>query len=373
MLAEAAEAEELRQGLEARVREIEAVAAETGKALMCPPPRNRAQIEGLVRAVQRHIMQIPPVFQKIQSRLADVTREASSKIPPERLPQPWYDLGTRVGLVRMAVNQWPRIEPVVRIQISEPKEKLLPPMRSGSGAAARAALADAAFDRLHRILNPLEQDPEAAVLGAYADIGLPQSKFMALVHAAHRVCLAQGRDEMRFLDVGCGMGLKLVSAAEAFDAVAGIELDAGYAARARDFVAVADLAKSQVVEADARHFEHYSHFNIIYLFRPLEDAVAMAGLERYIAESVDAGTLFMAPYNGFAARHRDYGHWSLAEGLYVSGMTRASASALRRRAQFIGPALRPPPQPLSSLWTPILSVSHANGFDLQRDGRLDHV
>ncbi|MEM9031048.1 MAG: class I SAM-dependent methyltransferase [Pseudomonadota bacterium] len=367
------EATSTRRDFEARVADLENAAREIARALAEPPPRHQALIEDAIRAVQRHIMQIAPQFQIIETRLAALTREVSSQRPPGRLPQAWYDLGTRIGHVRVAVNQWPRIEPLVRAQIAEPREKLITQVRPGTGAAARAELADAAFDHLHQILNPLEQDAGAVSLGAYADIGLPQSQFIAFCHAARRVALAQGWEETRFLDVGCGMGLKLIAAAQFFDAVAGLELDAGYAGRARDFVTAANLPKSQVVEVDGREFPHYATFNVIYLFRPVEDAAAMDSLEAKIIEALDPGSLIIAPYRGLRARHRKHGLWPLADGLYTAGLTRSQSRALRRRAEYIGPSTRPPVQALQNVWTPILDASHGNGFDMKRDGRLDHV
>lgn len=359
--------------LDVRIAALRAAAQRVAEALAEPPPRNRALLGDMLREIQRQVMLAPPALAAMQRAQAEATRRAAAESASGRPPQAWYDLGTRAGLFRVSLNQWSRIEALVRAQIAEPRRRLVPTPAAGSMEAAKARAGDAVFDHLHRILNPLEQDAVAAGQGAYADIGLPQSRFLTLAHAAYRAGLAQGRARMDFLDVGCGIGLKLVSAAAFFDGVAGIELDPGYAERARAFLTAAALPKSRIVQCDAREFGQYGEFEVIYLFRPLEGRDEMAALEARIGEGLAPGTLVIGPYKGLAARHRAIGLRPLAPGLYVAGLTRGETAALRREAEHMGPAVRPPADPLPTVWTPVLRASHARGFDLAREGPLDHV
>lgn len=359
----------LRQALEGHVAALEGCVARLVAHLAKPPPRIENGFAGPMNEIRQHIQRLQSEFHRIQHDLAVATRMASDQ--GERLPQAWYDLSTRVGLLRNALNQWPRYEALLRRQEAEPKEPLLPKPKAMQ--TARDQVADAALDRIHQVLNPLDQDASAAGIGAYADIAMPQARFTALIHAAYRIGLAQGWTDMSFLDVGCGLGLKLLTAAELFDGVAGIEFDPGYAARAQSFVAAAALPKSRIVEGDARAFEQYGAFQVIYMFRPMEDADAMAGLEAKIVSDAAKGTVLIAPYKGMSARHRAHGLWSLADGVYIVGATRKFSSWLRRRATFIGPAVRPKKEVVPSPWTPLLEASHANGFDLEREARLAHV
>lgn len=360
---------DVRRGVEHRVAALDGCVARLVAKLSEAPPRDRASLEALMREIQRHSVDMQPDFHRIQHEISAATRSAAEK--GERLAQPWYDLGTRVGALRSAMNQWPRFEALLRRQIAEPKAPLLP--RSKPMQTAQDHICDAAIDRLHRVLNPLSQSSDAAEQGAYADIAMPQSQFSTLAHAAYRVGLAQGHTEMSFLDVGCGIGLKLVTAATMFDGVAGIELDQGYAERAQDLLRAVDLPKSKIETCDARDFGHYGSFHVVYLFRPMEDMGAMAALEEAIVSAAMQGMILIAPYKGMRVRHRDLGLWPLADGLYLSGETRRSAAALKRRAEYIGPAMRPPKDLLRTPWTPLLEVSHANGFDLEREATLAHV
>ncbi len=357
--------------LGARKAALGAAAERLAGLLAEGPPCDRARVEAAMHEIRRLVREAPPLLARIQQSQAEATRVAAAEMPGGRPAQAWYDLGSAAGLYRLSLNQWPRIEALIGAQIAGRRWKLVPAPRPQE--AALAAVADAAFRRLHRILNPLEQDAAAAEAGAYGDIGLPQSRFVALAHAAYRVGLAQGRGTMDFLDVGCGMGLKLLTAAAYFDGVAGIELDPGFAERARDFLGAAALPKWTVVQGDARAFGSYGAFDVIYMFRPLEAQEAMAELEAHVVEGLAPGTLVIGPYRGFAARHRALGLWPLAPGLYVAGETRAAAAKLRRRAEFTGLAVRPPSEALRTVWTPILDVSQRRGFDLTRDGPLDHA
>ncbi len=365
------EAAALAGELGARKAALAAAAERIAGLLAEGPPCDRARVEAGMHEIRRLVRETPPFLARIQRGQAEATRAAAEAMPGGRPAQAWYDLGSAAGLFRLSLNQWPRIEALVQAQIAGTRWKLVPAARAQEAALAGAA--DAAFRRLHRILNPLEQDAAAAEAGAYGDIGLPQSRFVALAHAAYRVGLAQERKTMDFLDVGCGMGLKLLTAAGFFDGVAGIELDPGYAERARDFLGAAALPKWTVVQGDARAFGSYGEFDVVYMFRPLEAQAAMAELEAHIVGGLAPGALVIGPYRGFEARHRALGLWPLAPGLYIAGETRAGAAKLRRRAEHVGLAVRPPTEALRTVWTPILDASQRRGFDLTRDGPLDHA
>ena len=50
------------------------------------------------------------------------------------------------------------------------------------------------------------------------------------------------------------------------------------------------------------------------------------------------------------------------ERIYLSGAGQREASALRRKAEFMGTTLRPQAVPLRSIWDPILTASRRRGY-----------
>lgn len=94
-----------------------------------------------------------------------------------------------------------------------------------------------------------------------------------------------------FLDVGCGIGIKLLLARMlGFETVVGVEIDDGYAAIAASLVPEALL----VVE-DAFDFGRYDEFDVIYSFHPCVDVREQQRLERVIAERARAGAVLYLP------------------------------------------------------------------------------
>jgi protein-L-isoaspartate O-methyltransferase len=229
---------------------------------------------------------------------------------------------------------------------------------------------DRLVDRLHRVLNSKSQSGDAEARGCYGDIGLPSSLFAQLMHAAYRVLLAQGkRSDTAFVDVGCGGGLKVLTASALFDHAVGLEFDTGYASSARRLFKSARAETCEVLRTDALTCEGYGAFDVIYLYRPMEDADAMSALEERILEQAQPGAIVVAPYRGFLERHTAFDCAHIADALFLARATKSEARRLRRRAEFIGTAL-PLAKPVNappSIWDPVLSASHSNGFRLLED------
>ena len=117
----------------------------------------------------------------------------------------------------------------------KPQPLYRPDPPRGDLVAEQLAASDRVFTALHRVVNPAAQDAGSADFGCHPDIPLLPSVFLAHAHAALRVALAQNRPApLRFLDVGCGGGVKVMLAAEIFGQADGLEYDPGYVAAARD-------------------------------------------------------------------------------------------------------------------------------------------
>jgi len=101
------------------------------------------------------------------------------------------------------------------------------------------------------------------------------------------------RRKLRFIDVGCGLGIKqrLARMVYRFDTAHGIEIN-------QHFVQIARRACS-IFRTDANHplhvfkkdilkFKHYGNYDIIYLYRPLIGSKNHRKLMRIIAEQMKA-------------------------------------------------------------------------------------
>jgi SAM-dependent methyltransferase len=210
------------------------------------------------------------------------------------------------------------------------------PMPKPDLRSEQLAVSDRVFKALHWLVNPAEQEPSAQELGCFPDIPLLPSTFLAHAHAAARVGLAQGRSDMRFLDVGCGGGVKVMLAAEIFHQADGLEYDPGYVAAAQTAMRTVNLRPSRVFEADALNFEGYADYDVIYFYQPMNVAEQLQLLERRIVVGVPAGTILIAPYQIFAGRAAALGCGHIAGSVYVSGTGQAQADALRAKAEAIG-------------------------------------
>lgn len=228
------------------------------------------------------------------------------------------------------------------------------------GAAPEHPEMERLFERLHLALTP-----EVPVLTSglwHGDIPLPISRFIALMQAAVRLLRAMDRAEpWSFLDVGCGLGLKVLAAQEFFDHTAGIELDARRAAvahrlarrAARNRVAAQDTptpwvtgtlpaARAQIEAADALTWEGYGRFDVIYAYRPIFDTDLMTQLDRRMIAMARPGALIVAPYGDFATRSGAEGMVALNDFIFLKPAEGLEPEAILHRAADIGP-LRPVP------------------------------
>lgn len=326
---------------------------------------SQRRISGLVREV----MALMPRVDRVEGVLAAAARaQAETQGGPALLPQRWYSLRARCNRLRSEMNQWHEIGALVAQQ-TPPRARPLYVMRDDLPEAliTQTEVGDAILHSLHRLINPDEQAQAAHAHGCHADIGLAQSTFLEHVHAAYRLLLAQRRRApARFLDVGCGAGMKVVTATEFFAHADGLEYDPGYATTAQTLFAAMGLTQCRVIEGDAMAFESYDDYDVVYFYRPMRDVDAMKQMEARIAAGVRPGTILIAAYGGFAARHVDLGCAHVAGNLFLAHASAEEAAQLRCDAEYIGPFVRRRETALTSVWEPILAASHANGYGLRR-------
>ena len=366
---------ELEEQLTRIQSEVARLSAEIAAELLAQPPRNSARVTGARYRITELVRQYAPVSQRIGAAQAAAAAEAREEgIPGGRLPQRWYRLGTRAHFLRMALNRWDRVQTLIDAQ-QPPRRR---PLYRESGdaediVAAQNDLTDALLGSLHRLLNGEEQDPAAEEFGAYADIALPHSRFAAHAHAAYRVLLARNVTSSDFIDVGCGGGLKVLAASYFFGRATGIDLDAGYTRAAGSLFDSVGRRNCRVLTLDAASFPDYRFYDVVYLYRPMRDEEPMKQLEELIASQLRPGTVLIAPYRGFAARHEALGCARIAGSLFVAGLKREEADRLREAAEYTGSYTGRRKPDLPDVWEPILDASSARGFGIREESWVDRV
>lgn len=230
---------------------------------------------------------------------------------------------------------------------------------------AEHRIGDHSFTGAHRLINPAAQSASAEQLGCYADIPTRVGLFLRIAHLAYRITLAQRRPApTRFLDVGCGGGMKVVMGARFFDAAQGIEYDPAYAEVARQTLQQLQARRCAITQGDALAFDGYGEYDVIFLYRPLQDDVRLARLESRILAQARPGTVILAPYEVAGA------HWQgavqIADHVHVAGLQAGATAGLLREVRRIGPHVADPDARLPKAigWlSPLWRACLAAGYD----------
>lgn len=102
-----------------------------------------------------------------------------------------------------------------------------------------------------------------------------------------------GRDNTKkFIDIGCGLGTKVILACSLFDAY-GIDYDQKHVEKAKA------LGLNRVGQADALTFDKYDLFDFIFYFRPIFDKDKYNQLEGMIYKSLKPGALVAPMFSEF--------------------------------------------------------------------------
>ena len=355
------------EDIEARLGEIaERIAAE----LSCPASEGGAQrITGLLRNVEHWRRDLQNTIAQYDAAVISPQMRRMAGLPAIKI-RAWTDTQRYFRTVRHRILRWRDVARAVNtlagwqgmpLYGAEPDTNSL--------AAQQRKSVDDVFKILHGFVNTAAHNEAASAFGCFADIPLPATAFAEHAHAAMRVGLAQHRARvLRFIDVGCGGGLKVLQAAQFYAVSDGLDYDPGYVAAARHLFEQTGHVRGQVFEGDARQFPDYAGYDVIYFYRPMKDADMMHQLEDRILDDARPGTVLIAPYAGFAERLGSLNCAHVAGAVFVAGIDRGQADDLRLAAERIVPELAPLPleaDPLGGYLTPILEASYANAYPIR--------
>ena len=365
------DSEQLRRAVDGVEARIEAVARACAPHIrFAMTPRDKA-------AVRRGLAEIAVLRQELALRINQyrawrpgVDERPNPPVPlagpgrkPSPLPRSLYLNALDLRAQRLAV-----LTGRLGAMLSRRRQPLFAPLRpKPSLQDEQLAVSDRVFKTLHQVVNPADQDADAAAYGCHLDIPLAPSVFLANAHAALRLGIAQGRAAMRFIDVGCGGGVKVMLAAEVFAQADGLEYDPGYVAAAQAAFRLMSVPRARVFQADAMNFDGYGDYDVIFFYQPMQSAEDLKQLERRIITMAPPGTILIAPYVQFAARAASLGCGHVGGAVYLSATNQPRTDALRARAETTGTSLiRPgtPIDPRDGGLTPLIEAARRIGFDL---------
>lgn len=350
-----------------RMSKLEKLEAELGQLtkrladfLLLPPvDRSVPGFAKIWRPISRYRVQLRSALQEQGSVLSDPrSRDANRSEIEQRV-------GYNAAHTRLRL--WPQIEDMVNKQLS-PERRALMPQPSEYMEGAHNRYVNHLYAALHTLALPSADAMLNLLSDAHADIALPATYFEALMHAAYRICLAQGRtDPPRFLDVGCGGGTKIWAALPFFPDARGLENNPTQVKVGAGAMAKLNAPDGCIIEADARCFEDYSTYDVIYFYRPLKDPQGLIEMENQILKQARPGTILIAPYLGFSADEDDSRCSRIAPSIYVAGLAPYQVERLRERAEMIGteaPAHGSAKDVALGYWRPVVEASRRNGYAL---------
>ncbi|MFA8385767.1 MAG: methyltransferase domain-containing protein [Pelagibaca sp.] len=308
-------------------------------------------------------------LRRLRAMRRDQEAEAEDRDAVVDMRREWGIAHSRTSLFQVELNQWSLMKALVARQVASRKKRVpLYETRRTALGAVQSAASDDVFDLVHAILNPEKQSDEAFQSGCFPDIALRNSRFHEHLHAAYRVLLAQGRTQpMRFLDVGCGGGLKVLSALRYFKRCDGLDYQQSYIDTARSLLERAKACESNAFQADALMFEGYDTYDIIYFYKPIRDDQKLVEMEQRVADLARPGTVLIAPYVGFEARCAGLGCGQVAGSVFLAKTSQKEADRWRRRAERTGVAVvHAEDERVATIWTPLLEASRYAGYDIER-------
>ena len=352
--------ERLRELAEAAELRATGLAQEIAAELMRPTTKRR-RVDDDLNALLRLQVEVGRIARQMRHVVPSPTLR-DRKPGFGRITTPQY-----LKLLRTRVSLWMKVIEATAECIAGHEWPLVPELRPRFDlGGVQQGLLNAAFTVAHRAVNPTPQAENADEHGCFPDIPLNVARFMAITHLAYRLLLARKHPgPVRFLDVGCGGGVKVAIASELFAEAVGMEYDPGYVeVAARTFKAMR-TNRCSVFQADGLTYDGYADYDVIYFYQPMSDDDGLIALERQIVERARPGTILLAPYQLFAPRAKALNCALVHESVYVKDASAKEVAVLIAEAHRMGPHIVKPDKgvPAEAGWlTPLWLACEANGI-----------
>jgi len=332
--------------LEAELQAGTAAAAAMVSRLAAPSARRAfwERIEALRPLLRRYDLASRHFHDRVQAIVRPAARrELAGHLSSGR----FHDHRRYADQARWRLAQWNRTEALLdRVMgLGRRRAPPVPLLRPAAPpdidpVAAQGLVANRLYQAMHAELTVSSQDESARLHNCFPDIAYAVSTYLAALHAALRLCLAQDRPgPRRFLDIGCGSGTKVLAAAEMFHEAHGLEYDPGYAARAAQIVG--RNRHCRVFQGDALTFDRYGDYDVLFMYQPISDDAILARLERRVVEQARPGTILIAPYFFISTQRDALGLGAVASTIYLTGIGRKATDRLWARAERMGCAIPP--------------------------------
>ncbi|MFL4470362.1 class I SAM-dependent methyltransferase [Tateyamaria armeniaca] len=279
------------------------------------------------------------------------------------------DLNSAAKTLKNQMRDWAQINRLVELQIHPASVDLFADTVPTAPPSDVMGHVSALFiDALHTVANPKAdtQSADAQDAGLHRDIALPISQFSAMLGAAYRICLAQRKTHaLRFLDVGCGGGTKVLAATTCFETCDGLEYEEGTVALGTKLLDILGADRCRLIHGDAFTFSDYASYDTLYFYRPMKSTEDMIALEARVLDQAEPGTVLMVPGGLLTPDLEGAGVQHVSGHIYVTGISQPEAETLHDAARVIGTSIPGHAQDVSSepgIWEPLLDVCARNGY-----------
>ena len=326
------------------------------QVLALPPSQERS---ARLNALWREVAPLRPAYEAaVQALRGRIT---------EPTDQP-LQAAARRSLLQHAPGRAAMWEKIERMIARQQDPSSFPPLIVDQHRIVRgpeAGPVDYLVQLLFQLSNPLAGQGDLVPDTHYRDIPLSGGYFLNLLMAARRLLLAMEHDgPVRFLDMGCGGGSKVLIASAMFDEAEGADFLPAYIAQGREFFTRVGADPDRLRVGDALRFDDYGAYDVIYFYRPLKDPALAAQMEARVLAQVRPGTILLAPLNATLGRS-EIAAARVVDKIYLAHSERAEAARLADLARIKGCETRggvsDDAQALG-FWAPVITQSRRNGF-----------
>ena len=295
-----------------------------------------------------------------------------SKIDRSNPPDSAELTEARVTFMRHGAHRaslWRKVATLLERQ-TEPVQTPLLDTRHVGAVTRQDDLTSYLTSAMHHLANPIADNRDHARENQFLDIALSGGHFINLMQAAYRTALAQGRTgPLKFIDVGCGGGTKVIMASHFFEQADGLEYNADFVEHARRTINITKVDGCTIFEGDALTFPDYADYDIVYFYRPISDDDLLTQMETNIVNTVKPGTIIIAPMEFQMSGTLADRVAPLTWNMYLAHTTADDAAEIKVTAEAIGPDWQlhdPEFEKGFGFWLPIIQASRANGYCLPR-------